>query len=225
MMRALSVMQPWASLIVGGPLSPGVKRTENRGKMVASAARKLVGQRIAIHASKKLDEEGIHSLRSGVFNLRREEVPYNPISAFPRGAVIGVATLDRVFDGYDVLTDDERRFFTGDFGLSFSDQRWFEPVPCKGALGFWTMPADVEAKVRAQLTPTERCGDPCVWKGCARRKGHEGGHCTYDIDDAIEKSSIGAGLRDIAERGIEAHTADLERELDELPVEFGGNKR
>lgn len=45
------------------------------------------------------------------------------------------------------------------------------------------------------------------------------------IDALIDRSSIGAGLRDIKERGIDAHTKDLERELDELPVEFGGNKR
>lgn len=150
-MRALSIMQPWASLIVGGPRSPGVKRTENRSEAVAHAARRLVGERIVIHASKKLDEDGVHALRAGVFGLRPEEVPHNPISAFPRGAVVGVATLDRVFDDYDTLTDDERRFFTGSFGLSFTDRRWLDPVPCKGALGFWTLPAGVEQLVREQL--------------------------------------------------------------------------
>lgn len=37
---------------------------------------------------------------------------------------------------------------------------------------------------------SDRCGDPSVWKGCARRKGHDGGHSTYDIDAiAAEKES------------------------------------
>ena len=29
-----------------------------------------------------------------------------------------------------------------------------EPVPCKGALGFWTVPEDVEAKCLAQIVRT-----------------------------------------------------------------------
>lgn len=48
-------------------------------------------------------------------------------------------------------TDDERRFFVGEYGLSFGDRRWFVPIPCKGALGFWRLPADVEQRVRGQL--------------------------------------------------------------------------
>lgn len=33
------------------------------------------------------------------------------------------------------------------------------------------------------------------------------------IDELIAASSIGAGLRDIEERGIDAHVADLEKEM------------
>lgn len=33
------------------------------------------------------------------------------------------------------------------------------------------------------------------------------------IADLIDRSSIGVGLRDIADRGIDAHAADLAREL------------
>lgn len=36
---------------------------------------------------------------------------------------------------------------------------------------------------------------------------------TGDIDELIAKSSVGAGLRDIAERGVDAHLADLEQEM------------
>lgn len=158
-MKALSIMQPWASLIVGGPLAPGPKRTENRGRVVAVAAIKFVGHRIAIHASKRLDEHGIHALRAGRFGLRPEEVPHDPIAAFPRGAVIGVATLERVFRPGEPLTEDEARFYVGNeprsdgdtFGLSFGDRRWFKPIECKGALGFWQLPTEVERQVEEQL--------------------------------------------------------------------------
>ena len=161
-MKALSIMQPWASLIVGGPLAAGVKRTENRGRAVAMYARKLVGQRIAIHASKKLDIEAFEDIwhRSFGFGFdAKTECPYATMGEFPLGAVIGVATLDRVFGPGDLISEDEDRFYIGSdplrrddaFGLSFGQRRWIEPVPVSGALGFWTLPDDVEAKVREQL--------------------------------------------------------------------------
>lgn len=35
----------------------------------------------------------------------------------------------------------------------------------------------------------------------------------WEREDLIERSSVGAALKDIEERGIEAHIRDLEREL------------
>ena len=46
-----------------------------------------------------------------------------------------------------------------------------------------------------------------------------------DLDELIAASSLGAAMRDIAERGIDAHSEDLLRELDDLPEEFGGNAK
>lgn len=155
-MKALSIMQPWASLIVGGPRSPGVKRTENRGRAMATFARSLLGQRIAIHASKKPDADAILDMNLGDFGfgLTPAEMPYALPLDFPLGAVVGVATLGRVFGPGEPLTDDEARFYVGNdlladdtWGLRFDDARWFAPVPCKGALGFWTVPADVEEQI------------------------------------------------------------------------------
>lgn len=160
-MKALSIMQPWASLIVGGPLARGVKRTENRGEAVAKWAQRLVGQRIAIHASKRRDTEAYADMRKAIevsptyfFGVRYEEMPYASEEQYPTGAIVGDATLGRVFRALDVpLTTDERRFYVGGdaWGLRFDDARWFEPVLCKGALGFWTVPDDVERQVNAQI--------------------------------------------------------------------------
>jgi hypothetical protein len=36
---------------------------------------------------------------------------------------------------------------------------------------------------------------------------------TSEINDLIRRSSVGAGLDDIKARGIDAHLADLEREM------------
>ena len=163
-MRGLSIMQPWASLIVGGPLAHGVKRTENRGRQMAMFARRLVGERIAIHASKKRDVEAFEDIYHRCFGFgfdAKTECPYATMGEFPTGAVIGVATLGRVFGPGEQLTDDEGRFYLGNdllsddtWGLRFDEARYFAPIPCKGALGFWTVPADVERQVVEQLTET-----------------------------------------------------------------------
>jgi hypothetical protein len=163
-MKALSVMQPWASLIVGGPLAPGVKRTENRGRNMAGFARSLVGQRIAIHASKKRDMEAFRDLADGTFGfgLKRDELPHATIAAFPTGAIVGAATLGRVFGPGEQLTEDEARFYVGNdllqdgetFGLSFGDRRWIEPIrDVKGALGFWRVSdeREHEREIEARL--------------------------------------------------------------------------
>ncbi len=166
-MKALSIMQPWASLIVGGGLAPGVKRTENRGRGVASAARRLVGNRIAVHASKRLDEDAFRAIidhfkarrsviadrlyQTNFFDLKPDEVPWATPREYPRGAIIGVATIGRIFDDYDVLGDHERRFFTGDHGIRLDDARWCAPIECAGALGFWTVPGTHERMLRELL--------------------------------------------------------------------------
>jgi hypothetical protein len=161
-MKALSIMQPWASLIVGGPLAPGVKRTENRGRSMAGFARSLVGQRIAIHASKKRDTEAFRDMLDGAFGfgLKRHEFPHATIGAFPLGAIVGVATLERVFGPGETLSDDEGRFYVGNdllqggetFGLSFGDRRWIEPIAdVKGALGFWRVSNEHEREIAARL--------------------------------------------------------------------------
>jgi hypothetical protein len=150
--EALSIMQPWASLIVGGPLTRGVKPIENR---TWRAPARLVGKRIAIHASKKLDLESFEDLLDGSW------WPYAKPKEFPTSAVIGTATLVRVFEGEPGLMeprdypagmpDDCKRWYFGPVGFELREAMWFEPVRCGGRLGFWPLPADVERRVVEQL--------------------------------------------------------------------------
>jgi hypothetical protein len=159
-MRALSIMQPWASLIVGGPLARGPKRTENRGRALAMVARRLVGERVAIHASKRRDTEAFEDIYHCCFGFgfdAKTECPYATMGEFPLGAVIGDAVVGRVFGPGEDLTKDEARFYVGNdlcvgetWGIRFDDARWFTPIECKGALGFWTVPSDVEQRLEAQ---------------------------------------------------------------------------
>lgn len=158
-MDAISIMQPWASLIVGGDLSPGVKPIENRTWRPSA---RLIGQRIAIHASKKLDIESFAELQDNLIEgFERSWWPYAKPKDFPTAAVIGIATLVRVFEGdpgwmeprqYPLgMPDDCKRWYGGPVGFELRQVVRLVPVPCKGALGFWRVPANVEQLVREQI--------------------------------------------------------------------------
>ncbi len=54
-------------------------------------------------------------------------------------------------DVYGVPAD-QRKWWAGPVGWVLVDvYALVEPVPCRGFQGFWTLPPDVEAAVRAQL--------------------------------------------------------------------------
>jgi hypothetical protein len=149
---ALSVRQPWAWALV-----KGIKPLENRGEGLAHYARRLVGQHIGIHASKQYDDQdGIHAFQS---ILREPQVAaeiekfHGPgpvtLRMMPLGSIVGVGRLARVVIGEDErLSGRELRWWAGPCGLIFDEVREIEPVPCKGRLGFWSMPEDVTALVR-----------------------------------------------------------------------------
>lgn len=173
-MKALTVWQPWASLIVGAPPSydehptPPQKPVENRGW---APPRALIGQRIAIHAAKKMDEDVLDTIQDLFLDKLHGEVrtPYAKPSLFPIAAVVGVATLTgaivRRHDGSIVdafstsggptveVGEDVRRFYNADaIGWLLEDRRALAaPVPCRGSQGIWTLPADVAARVEEQL--------------------------------------------------------------------------
>lgn len=132
-MYALSIQQPWAWCIIHN-----TKRVENRGW---KPNRGLRGQRFAIHASLKLDEDAIQLLLGEGL-----ELPLRP--HYDLGAIVGVATLA------DVVDDPPRgqeTWWAGPVGFVLADVRRFDAIPCKGALSFWRLPADVEARVEAAL--------------------------------------------------------------------------
>lgn len=145
-MRALTIWQPYASLIV-----TGIKCVENRTWVPYLQT----GTRIAIHAGSKRDLESWEHC----VDMRRDLAPkgrWNPIETpwpitfkgCPYSAIVGVATLDEV-----------RRTPRGDDPWWVGPVGWYlrdplpidEPIPCKGAQGLWTVPADVEAQIQAAL--------------------------------------------------------------------------
>lgn len=162
-MKALSLTQPWAQLV-----AIGAKMIETRSW--STGYRWLV----AIHASKgfprtakelAVGEPFIRQLRE---NRAGHFFAWDVVESLPRGAIVAVVNL---WDCRNIGPDrrsvptDERELAFGDF----SPGRWMwflghirrlsEPIPCKGALGLWTVPAEIEARIRQQVGLWERKGD------------------------------------------------------------------
>lgn len=128
-MYALSIRQPWAWCIVHS-----TKRVENRSWRPNAA---LVGQRIAIHAAAKLDEDAISPLLQAGENL--------PLRGhYDLGCVIGTAILDTVWSD---CPPGQAAWWCGPVGLLFRDVQPCDAIPCRGALSLWRLPPDVEARV------------------------------------------------------------------------------
>ena len=144
-MRALTLHQPWASLI-----AEGLKEYETRSWAPNYADK---GEVIAIHA--------------GVTAAKRDEIPelYDLLNDdLPVGAILAVGRLvsvDRTEQLHDVLSEQERMcgdFSDGRYAWRFAEVIQLEnvhghprPIPCRGAQGLWTVPPDVEAMVRLYL--------------------------------------------------------------------------
>lgn len=142
---ALSLTQPWASLVVCGE-----KRIETR-----SWPTKVRGV-VAIHASAGMPRECIALLRREPFQsaLQRANVWTGPDGTLPRGLVLGVVTLtdcQRFGDDEPRSTfcpapheEDFGDFGRGRYGFALADVTALpRPLPARGALGFWKLPDDV----------------------------------------------------------------------------------
>lgn len=163
MIRALTLTQPWAGLVASG-----IKLVENRPRRMIKAAD--FGKPFAIHASREIDRDAWRSIIEIDPTLALDHPgPMARASRWQRlagvtSAVVAVATLVSCLDplACGILPDsddaraalppDQRRWFFGPIGYVLRDVRALaKPVPCKGMLGFWTLPEDVERLVMEQL--------------------------------------------------------------------------
>ncbi|WP_328903221.1 ASCH domain-containing protein [Streptomyces sp. NBC_00441] len=133
-MRALTIRQPWADAI-----AHGTKRTENRSWATPS---KHLGTRILIHAAAATDKKAVLPPEANVGRA------FGRIPIAQRSAIIAVATLTEChFDkGMQCCNP---WGMDGYFHWTLTDVTALpEPVPAKGALGFW---APTEEIVNAAL--------------------------------------------------------------------------
>lgn len=123
-MKALTLHQPWASLIIWGP-----KRIENR---TWHPHKTVLWKRIAIHAGKKLEKSTLEQYQSRI-------LPGGlPV---PLGAILGTAFVQ------GSVTESSDEFFMGPIGWMLTDiERFRVPIPCPGAQGLWDIPTRILCK-------------------------------------------------------------------------------
>jgi hypothetical protein len=145
-LHALTLIQPWAWAIAYAG-----KDVENRSW---HPPRWLVGNHLAIHAGKKIDEESIEMLA-----IELELAVPRPIVT---GAIVAVARVLGDFESADTLLATRRYpggtpwYVEGAIGWMLDDVVAIEPVPCRGAQGLWPVPHDVVPIVRERWEEARR---------------------------------------------------------------------
>lgn len=156
-MRALTLTQPWASLVI-----LGIKRLETRGWSTPYRGP------LAIHSSKAWTPDDRGFARD--LN-QRGIIPVTP-SNLPMGMVLGTVDLVDVFPSYAIevtpLEDSLGDFGPDRFAWVLGDPRPFtEPVPARGALGLWNLPAPAPHELWNQAR-----GESELYRHWMRQFGH-----------------------------------------------------
>lgn len=151
-LRALTILQPWAELIVRGP-----KRVENR---TWTPRGMKMGDYLAVHAgvfTPRLADHWTGALELAEHHRIVDEVPLlkqwrevidgergrlYPVrckrfleGAVPHGAVVGVAQLV----GVETEAPAGDPWWCGPVGWRLGNVVAIEPVPCRGAQGLWVL--------------------------------------------------------------------------------------
>ncbi len=122
--KALSIMQPWAWLIVNG-----FKGIENRDWRCRRRGP------ILIHAGKKVDRDAMEALRKGYHPVTGQPLEINLYAVLPhtfeKGGIVGEAVITGCVDRSD------SPWFVGRYGILMREARPLPFIPCKGALRFF----------------------------------------------------------------------------------------
>ncbi len=119
---ALSVQQPWAWAI-----TEGGKDIENRSRFAVTKG-DMKPRRIAIHASLGMTRDDYEDAARFMAQIGVVcPLPYE----LARGAIVGVATVTAI------VSEHSSPWFFGPRGLVMADQIVVDPIPAKGALGYF----------------------------------------------------------------------------------------
>ena len=160
-MKALTIYQPWASLIMAGAKPYEFRGWNPRHRGGAYAA--LIGRRIVIHAStRKIDRAEVDGLIAALrvggdlaaetclhpgkaLPVLEEAAKITFNCSLPFGVGLGTATLGEPRNGLDIAAEmgvswanDSDRDDQANWGWPMLDiEPWPEPIPMRGAQGFW----------------------------------------------------------------------------------------
>jgi hypothetical protein len=132
-MKALSIRQPWAHAIIylGKDVENRDWRTNFRGT-------------IAVHASQGMTFDEFNDFISFAGQFSLADIP-DP-EQLVRGAIVGLVDI------VDCVSDSSSDWFQGDYGFVLANPRALtKPIPCKGALGFWDVPKELERGIKQNV--------------------------------------------------------------------------
>ena len=149
-MKALSLIEPWASLVAWGYKT---KETRSWGTSLREV--------ICIHASKSKEVVKDFEEVEGLFDDAGLAMPeWWPKRAedYPLGKIVAVTKLFHCERMTPELIAAQTRqeigfgaWEPGRYAFSLGEARKLEtPIPCRGALGFWDVPAELEAQAVAR---------------------------------------------------------------------------
>lgn len=145
----LSIRQPWVTAIFQGVIFRDrvhCKRVENRTWHPPKA---MIGERIRIHASKKIDSDGWQALKDEWQDLYGCRPEFAPGVYHTLGTIVGEVTLSGIIapgqhPSYssasysEILKADQPKWVYGPVGWLLSDAELYErPYVCKGRQGFF----------------------------------------------------------------------------------------
>ncbi len=125
-MKAISIRQPYAWLIVNGH-----KDIENRDWPTNFRGRVLIHAGVTYSKRDYEDDLDMYSEQYGSYPKREEMI----------GGIVGVATIT------GCVTESTSGWFLGKYGFVLADAKPLPLVPCKGALGIFSVPPDVAQRL------------------------------------------------------------------------------
>lgn len=141
-MRAISIRQPWAWLIV----RPDLTDQEERAKAIAAGLIKdhenrdwgtRIRERVLVHAAKGMTRAEYEDV---IYWLRTEmdcAIDLPPMEKLQRGGFIGSVEIA------DCVSKSDSKWFFGHYGFVLRDSRTMPFIPYKGSLGFFNVPDSV----------------------------------------------------------------------------------
>jgi hypothetical protein len=148
-MKALSIRQPWAWLVVrpdlvGEARASAIERGELKDIENRTWPTRYRG-RVLIHASKGMTRAEYDDVEEFLTYDVNSGIALPERSALERGGIVGVATIT---DCVASMRRSSPWHIEGQHGFHIADARPLPFVECKGALGFFDVPPDVAETLR-----------------------------------------------------------------------------